>query len=361
MPPPAIPRLSSIDSPFRIAVHELSEVVEAFEVDGLDDWCFVVDYGSESTVVISGVSGFEVHMAVVDPLALTGATIDWWTNLATLGVTNPTVGDIWHIFQEGVSGQLWHWISCAHGTDNREALTLYKIEQIAETFSLEEEIFVVVEGSHGVDVGETNDHWLVPLFGGIAIGQQSDGGSGSYWHHISRRGVVKSGSVIDSFRHSNGASALLVAEAPTVAADLSITPSEVKIHVFAPSTLDATTASDLRWIVVGKDLDNADMDGSKILLSESGHNLAMPTVVRFANENFLVTYRKFAIRTDNTDDSGDIERQMFDSSGVELWTAPEVVYAGSANRPHTMRWGDYLITCWTQDTSTCRMQVEEIS
>lgn len=354
----------------------LTEVVRDY-VDGCVGWLFAVDYGDGTKVAVSAALGDnQLGILTLDPTVSHSTGPLSWTNL-TDAFGLELAGDHWHVYAHHR-----HWISFATGSQFSQYLWLAEIEQIGDDdFSLIR-LLDVVKGMTS-DSGPTNDHWMVDMANGVAVAVFASTGAGSRWLHILNRGVSAdsdteiSGNVDPALSHSNGGSAI---REPF---DGGVAPGE--IHIFAPSTLSPQYASVIHHFVTDATLEPSatsvyapdieegfDTDGDGVV--DAFANLTMPTAVRFDNGHYLVTYRRiYPLRASGDyNDNGDIVREMFDASGAVVDRVdgsgapiphPEYLTTGeTCNNPHSMRFGNYLITCWTDNSvSHCVLLCEEIN
>jgi hypothetical protein len=306
-----------------ITVPTLTVLHENFEIDGANMWLFAVDDG-ENDLAVSAEKNGTIVMGRWNPGSPTEPVT--WETVATASDTGGTkIADHWHIFAHG-----YHWISFSVSSANKSYLL--KLDTNFKRIGL----YPIVNAEKGV---VTNDMFLVEEAEGVAVGHflpSADVGSRVYRFNTNGELLETVDIGGGNYAHSNGSSALWV---------------DGELTLLASETLNFSETGGILKIQVDESWEPTSVD---TLLFENNKNIAMATAVVLNTGYWIINARVHEEGTTQTSsntqnsDGGSLVQYILSPEGLVL--SEEVFVESKANRPHTLFFGDWLITTWDADS-----------
>ncbi len=315
-----------------------------FSLSGAGLWLHAVT-DSEGRVVLSAAENQAVEMAYFDPSNPTGAP-SWKTVITPSQVGASGLADHWHIYADG-----HHWIVVSDSSAQNSWLF-----ELDDSFNVVGSIQVVKNGlpfsttvqAPNSNTVRTNDMFLVAEPNGITVAHFLPPDSNRLFRYnfaLQLQSITDIGGEQSAQYDQNaGSSAFATSSGFTV---------------IAPTTLAPNMQSNLMELTYDA---NWNAVSAETLLATSGTNYAMGTAVVLPGGDMAVTARVLSplLSSPSGSDNGNIVRYLFDSSGNQL-SSTTLVGNGQGNRPHTLLFGNDLITTWDNGGGAVSMEIDTVA
>jgi hypothetical protein len=305
-------------------------------VDGATSWLYCIPDG-ETEPALSAESGGNVRMARCNPTTYTGGVLSW-TDVTGSG----DIADHVHIYAHG-----YHWICYSKTAANELHLM-----QIDSSFIVLND-WNIIPDLVASGYTATNDMAMTDTPLGVLIEVFGSGNTALLMRIKTDGTLVSSSNAADP----SGTTITNGGYLEKLRSD-SWTGSGRKYAFIAPETMDPTVTSNLRYFVIDKTGTTIESTATTITTSTHG---AMTAQIVFANDYRLITYAE-RIASSSGGDSATIVRQLYtDVAGTTSGAKETLLATETGARPHTARWGNYLITCWDQTDFHCYIRVDTIT